>query len=225
MSSQLGPQSVIYRSLSWITALIVANVISIVLLGPVFTGGLAIATLSFVCVAYTEKETPSLFSSLSLITRQGALAFTLMWLLEVTLGILITWEWIVAGLFTHVAATFALRALLIFVAFIAIATHIWVWPLAAHRLREGQQVHVRDLLVLTRGALLASMAALPRTVGVAIISFAPLALVSLSLHWGIRVLVWYGIIGIAFSSYMAALAVRPTVLRTTGKPLLHDEDD
>ncbi|WP_165215934.1 hypothetical protein [Schaalia sp. ZJ1691] len=211
MTSPLGPQSSIYRALTWITVLMTANVVSVILGGFVITGGLVCGALTLVCISLIHSESASIFRGLATVARLGAASVTIAWISEVLLAMLLVWEWVITGHLINVVLAVAFRAVIVFVALILSITHIWFWPLAAFRMHQGLPLPLRVLPRIVKASVLGAISSLPRTLATAIVAVAPAFLAMISVHWSVRVLVWYGLIGCALASYLGVLTVRPAL--------------
>lgn len=217
MSSRFGPDSSIAQVLSWIAALVMANVVGLLISLPVVTFGVGLGVMTLVSLRLIASESTAIAPAVAQVVRKAALPAILLALVEGLLFSLLLWEWSVT---THLAShsmVLIVRTLLVFVVLIAAFTHVWVWSMFAHRLAYKGRVNVKDLPRLASVALLASVMKLHRTLLALLVVAGPLVLASISLPWAIRLLFWFVVFGIAFAQYVCVLATYP-VLST-------DQDD
>ena len=210
MSSRFGPDSSIAQVLSWIAALVMANVVGLLISLPVVTFGVGLGVMTLVSLRLIASESTAIAPAVAQVVRKAALPAILA-LIEGLLFSLLLWEWSVT---THLAShsmALIVRALIVFVVLIAAFTHVWVWPMFAHRLAYRGRVSVKDLPRLASAALLASAAKLHRTLLALLVVAGPLVLASISLPWAIRLLFWFVVFGIAFAQYVCVLATYPVL--------------
>lgn len=211
MSPRFGPDSPIAQVLSWIAALVVANVVGLLISLPVVTFGLGLGVMTLVSLRLIASESTAITPAVAQVVRKAALPAILLTLLEGFLFSLLLWEWSVT---THLAShsmVLIARTLIVFVVLIATFTHVWVWPMFAHRLTCKGRVSVKDLPRLASVALLASVMKLHRTLLALLVVAGPLVLASISLPWAIRLLFWFVVFGIAFAQYVCVLATYPVL--------------
>ena len=211
MSSRFGPESSIAQVLSWIAALVMANVVGLLISLPVVTFGVGLGVMTLVSLRLIASESTAIAPAVAQVVRKAALPAILLALIDGLLFSLLLWEWSVT---THLAShsmALIVRALIVFVVLIAAFTHVWVWPMFAHRLAYRGRVSVKDLPRLASAALLASAAKLHRTLLALLVVAGPLVLASISLPWAIRLLFWFVVFGIAFAQYVCVLATYPVL--------------
>lgn len=211
MSTRLGPDSSIHQVLSWIAALVLANLACVVVSVPILTAGIGVLVTSLVALRLIESESTAILPAVSLAIRGAWLPASLLFLAESALGLLLAWEWVLASNLANPTAQLLARALVVFVALALVIVHVWVWPMMAYRLLEKGRVGLSDLPVLVRAAFLVGVAKAPRALAALLVALGPFALASLSLPWAIRVAFWFLVFGIAFASYVAVLAVHPVL--------------
>lgn len=211
MSSRLGPDSSLHQVLSWIAALVLANLAFSVLAVPVVTAGAGLLVTAVVSARLIESESTALLPALDAAVRRAGPAACLLLLGEALLALLLAWEWTAAARLANPAIEIVAKAVLAFVALVLLVVHVWVWPMTAYRLLEKGSVAVRDLPVLVRASLLVGVAKLPRTILPVLVAIGPLALAAVSLPWAIRVGFWFLLFGVAFSTYVCVLAARPVL--------------
>ena len=211
MSSRFGPDSSIAQVLSWIAALVMANVVGLLISLPVVTFGVGLGVMTLVSLRLIASESTAIAPAVAQVVRKAALPAILLALVEGLLFSLLLWEWSVT---THLAShsmVLIVRTLLVFVVLIAAFTHVWVLPMFAHRLAYKGRVNVKDLPRLASVALLASVMKLHRTLLALLVVAGPLVLASISLPWAIRLLFWFVVFGIAFAQYVCVLATYPVL--------------
>lgn len=211
MSSRLGPDSPIHRALSWIAALVVANLACVLLSLPLVTAGAGLLATALVSVRLIESESTALLPALSQSLRGAGLAASILLIGEGVLALLLAWEWPLVSALANPSARIVARAVLVLVAAVLVLAHVWVWPMLAYRLVARGRVVVADLPRLLRASLLVSIAKLPRSLLAIAVAVGPLALVALSLPWTIRMSFWFLVFGIAFSMYVCVLATKPVL--------------
>lgn len=218
--SRLGPDSSIHQVLSWIAALIVANLIALAWSVPVATSGIGLLLCAVVSMRLIRDESTALAPAMRQ-TMRGALAAVVAGTAELLIGALVAWEWVVSQSLSSPSLMLAVRALLVFVVLMLGIVHVWLWPMMAYRLAHRGSLQVGDLVMLARSALVVGVAKLGRTFGALIVSAAPLAVVTVSVEWAVRMGFWYLVFGIAFAMYVCVLAAHP-VLASIDSP---DEAD
>lgn len=218
MSTRLGPDSAIHQALSWISALILANLVALALALPVFTAGAGLLVTALVSWRLIDSESTSILPALRSVLSGTGPAASLLLIAEGLLAVLLAWEWTVFSALSSPGARLFARALVVFVGIVLALVHVWVWPMTAQRLRLRGAVRVSDLPALVRAALLVSVAELPRSVLAIAVALGPLALAAVSLPWLIRVGFWFLVFGVAFSMYVCTLAARPVLVPDESAP-------
>lgn len=217
MSARFGPDSSLHQVLSWIAALVLANLMCVAFFVPLATSGIGILVTTLVSLRLIESESTAILPAVRLALKGSWLSSSLLFLAETGLGILLSWEWIVVSNLANSTARLFARALILSVALVLLVVHVWVWPMMAYRLEEKGKVEVFSLPSLVKAAFLVGVVKLPRAILALLVIAAPLALTTVSLGWAIRVLFWFLAFGIAFSSYVIVLASRPVLAPALGK--------
>lgn len=220
MASRLGPDSPIHATLSWITALILVNLVCVAVSLPILTTGIGLLLTAVVAVRLIDSESTAVLPALVRVARGAGLAASLLFLAEALLALLLAWEWVLASRLTGGPAPLLARAVVVFVVFVLAIAHVWVWPLMAYRLIEKERIAVRELPMLVRASMIVGLAKIPRTILALLVTAAPIVLTTVSLPWAIRAAFWFAVFGIAFAMYVSVLAAHP-VLRSAIAP---DED-
>ncbi|MDY2668807.1 hypothetical protein [Schaalia hyovaginalis] len=220
MASRLGPDSPIHATLSWIAALILANLVCVAISLPILTTGIGLLLTAVVAVRLIDSESTAVLPALVRVARGAGLAASLLFLAEALLALLLAWEWVLASRLAGGPAPLLARAVVVFVVFALAIVHVWVWPLMAYRLIEKDRIAVRELPMLVRASMIVGLAKIPRTILALLVTAAPIVLATVSLPWAIRAAFWFAVFGIAFAMYVSVLAAHP-VLRSAITP---DED-
>lgn len=208
--SRLSPDSSIHQVLSWIAALIVANLIALAWSIPVVTSGIGLLVCAVVSMRLIRDESTALVPAMRQ-TMRGAVAAGVAGTAELIVGALVVWEWVASQSLSSPFLILAVRSLLLFVAVMLGIVHVWLWPMMAYRLAYHGSLRVGDLVMLARSSLLVGVATLGRTFGALIVSAAPLAVVMVSVEWAVRMGFWYLVFGIAFAMYVCVLAAHPVL--------------
>ncbi|MGI5951745.1 MAG: DUF624 domain-containing protein [Brooklawnia sp.] len=206
--SWLSTDSRFYRALGLATDLVLLNLLLVLVSLPVVTAGAGLVGCLVVCLGMVTGDGVRPRRTFFTAFAHGLVPATVAWLGTLALAGLMVWEWLVAGQLISAAATLAIRAVLLLAALLLGMVSTWFWPLLARRATAGNPVRLAELAPLLRTALLASIKYLPRSLlGMLIVVIPPLAgLVSVQV--GVRLLLWFVLIGWALASYLVVLVLR-----------------
>ncbi len=219
MASFFGPDSGLYKAISWIGALVVINLCWLVTGLPVVTVGAGLCAVFASCISLIagDRVWRSFF-------RAFLAAFptaTLAWLFDLVVAALIGWEWVVSGQLAAPALMFGFRALLLVAALILLMVNVWFFPLLARRVHNGEKTELSDLPRIAKAAVLAAFRYLPRT-GLGVLIWAVPVVVSLfSMQIAARLIIVMSVFGLAFCAYLVTLLLHPWV----APEALSDEDE
>lgn len=217
--SWLSTDSRFYQALGLATDLVLLNLLLVLVSLPVVTAGAGLSACLVVCLGMVSGDGPRLGRTFFAAFARGLVPATVAWLGTVALAALMVWEWLIVGQLISSAATLAIRAVLLLAALLLGMVSIWFWPLLARRVAAGSPVRLAELAPMLRTALLASIKHLPRSLlGILIVVVPPLAGLA-SVQVGVRLVLWFVLIGWALASYLVVLVLR----RPLGIELAPDE--
>lgn len=209
MASLFGPDSGLYKAISWIGALALINLCWLVTGLPVVTIGAGLTAVFASCISLIagDKVWRSFF-------RTFLAAFptaTLAWLFDLVVAALIGWEWVVSGQLAASALMIGFRAVLLVGALILLMVNVWFFPLLARRVHNGVKAELSALPKIAKAALLAAFRYLPRTGLAVLIWVVPAAVSAFSLQIAARLMILMAVFGLSFCAYLVTLLLHPWV--------------
>lgn len=203
------------------TDLVLLN-LAMVLTGlPVVTAGAGLTAGLVVCLQMVAGTSSRPMRQFVEAFRRTFVPATIVWLGVVGLGVLLVWEWVVAGRLALPIVALVARTVVLVTALLLGLVGVWFWPLLALRMNEGDRVGMGEIVPLLQTALLAGLKHLPRSLAGLVIVAAPLLVGLLSVEIGARMIIWFVLIGLALAAYLLVLLVRGPL----GVELATAEDD
>ncbi len=204
----LGSDSRVYQALASATDLVVLN-LAMVLAGlPLVTGGAVLTGGLAVSQGMVRGDGVRPLADFGTAFRRGFWPATVAWLGGLGLAGLLVWEWLIAGQLVSPLAGWLVRGLVLLVGLLAAMVALWFWPLLARRLHTAERVRLAELPRLLETALLASLQHLPRSLAGLLIGIGPILLAVVSPQVGARLLLWFGVVGVALAGYLVVLLLR-----------------
>lgn len=203
-----GTDSPIYHALGLATDLVVLNLAMVLLGVPVLTGGAVLTAGLAVSQRMVGGDSVRPLIEFGSAFRRGFLPATVAWLGGLLLAALLVWEWLIAGQLISATTGWLVRGLILLVGLLAALVSLWFWPLLARRLLSAERVAVAELPRLLQTALLVSLKHLPRSLVALLVVLGPVLIGLASPEVGARLLLWFGVVGVALAGYLVILLFR-----------------
>lgn len=206
--SRLGSDSRFYQALASATDLVVLNLAMVLAALPLITGGAVLTGGLVVSQQMLQGNGVRPLADFGTAFRRSFWPATVAWLGGLGLAGLLVWEWLIAGQLVSPLAGWLVRGLVLLVGLLAAMVSLWFWPLLARRLHCDERVRLAELPRLLETALLASLQHLPRSLGGLLVGIGPILLGLASPQVGARLLLWFGVIGVALAGYLVLVLLR-----------------
>ncbi len=198
----------LYHALSLATDLVVINLVLVLVSLPVVSIGAALTACLVVCMQLVAGTLARPLTEFFTAFGRAFWPATIVWLGSLGLGVLLVWEWAVAGQLVSPTLRLGVRGVILFAALVLVLVSIWFWPMLARRTMAGQQPRAGELVALLRDALLASVQQLPRSLAALAVVAAPVVVGMVSVEVGARLILWFVLIGFALAAYLVVLVLR-----------------
>lgn len=203
------------------TDLVLVNLAMVLTSLPVVTAGAGLTAGLVVCLQMVSGTSSRPIRQFLQAFGRALVPATIVWLGGVSLGVLLVWEWVVAGRLALPIVVLAARTVVLAATLLLGLVGVWFWPLLARRVDAGNQVGMDEIIPLLRTALLAGLKHLPRSLAALAIVAAPVLVGLVSAEIGARLIIWFLLVGLALGAYLVVLLVRGPL----GVALATAEDD